>query len=71
LNQACGQSIRSCFDNARERKLQRFKSVGSAQRFLFVHAATYNTFYHQRHLLRRSDYKLLRLDSSAVWSQAV
>jgi transposase-like protein len=42
----------------RERKLQRFKSVGSAQRFLF--AATYNTFYHQRHLLRRANYKWLR-----------
>ena len=30
----------------RERKLQRFKSPGSAQRFLSIHAATYNTFYH-------------------------
>jgi putative transposase len=28
----------------RERKLQRFKSPGSAQHFLFIHAATYNTF---------------------------
>jgi putative transposase len=37
----------------RERKLQRFKSPGSAQRFLNIHAATYNTFYHQRHLLNR------------------
>ena len=44
----------------RERKMQRFKSVGSTQRFLFVHAATYNAFYHQRHLLRRADYKQLR-----------
>ncbi len=29
----------------RERKLQRFKSPGSAQQFLSIHAATYNTFY--------------------------
>jgi len=28
----------------RERKMQRFKSVGSAQRFLSVHAAVQNTF---------------------------
>jgi putative transposase len=28
----------------RERKMQRFKSVGSAQKFLASHAAVYNTF---------------------------
>jgi len=35
----------------RERKLQRFKSPGSAQHFLSIHAAPYNTFYYQRHRL--------------------
>jgi putative transposase len=43
----------------RERKQQRFKSPGSAQRFLNIYSATYNTFYHQRHLLKRSMYKAL------------
>jgi len=51
----------------RERKLQRFKSPGSAQRFLSVHAATYNTFTHQRHLNRRSFYKELRTASFDAW----
>jgi putative transposase len=32
----------------RERKVRGFKSAGSAQRFLSVHAATYNTFNVQR-----------------------
>ena len=32
----------------RERKQQRFKSPGSAQRLLAIHAATYNAFTHQR-----------------------
>ena len=37
----------------RERKMQRFKSQGSAQRFLSVHACIYNIFYTQRHLITR------------------
>ena len=47
----------------REHKQQRFKSPGSAQRFLAVHAATYNTIYHLRHLLNRTTYKDLRASS--------
>ena len=35
----------------RERKMQRFKSPGSAQRFVSVHAAVHNTFNVQRHLI--------------------
>src|SRR5882724_9917465 len=36
----------------RERKMQRFKSARSAQRFLSMHATVHNTFNLQRHLSR-------------------
>ena len=52
----------------RERKLQRFKSPGSAQRFLAIHAATFNAFTHQRHLLRRPHFKELRAGSFRTWA---
>ncbi len=54
----------------RERKQQRFKSPGSAQRFLNIHSATYNTFYHQRHLLKQPMFKELRTASFDAWKAA-
>jgi putative transposase len=54
----------------RERKMQRFKSPGSAQRFLNLQSATYNTFYLQRHLLKRTTFKLFRSDAFDVWNGA-
>ncbi len=54
----------------RERKMQRFKSVASAQRFLNIHSAVYNTFYVQRHLLNRSRFKNLRTEAFDVWEIA-
>jgi len=44
----------------RERKMQGFKSVGSAQRFLSVHAAAYNTFNVQRHLTSAKTHRAFR-----------
>ena len=54
----------------RERKQQKFKSQRSAQRFLAAHAAIYNTFNFQRHLIRRSTLRLFRADAVLVWQAA-
>jgi len=54
----------------RERRMQRFKSSGSAQRFLSTHAAIYNTFNLQRHLISRKTLRQFRNEAMSVW-QAV
>jgi putative transposase len=55
----------------RERKLQRFKSARSAQRFLSMHAAVHNTFNLQRHLISRSTLRIFRSEATAQWQGAV
>ena len=55
----------------RERKMQRFKSAGSAQRFLSIHAAVHNTFNLQRHLISRSTLRIFRAEAAAQWQVAV
>ena len=55
----------------RERKMQRFKSACSAQRFLSIHAAVHNTFYLQRHLISRSTLRKFRAEAMAQWQAAV
>jgi putative transposase len=55
----------------RERKVQRFKSARSAQRFLSMHAAVYNTLNLQRHLVSRSTLRKFRTDAAAQWKSAV
>jgi len=55
----------------RERKMQRVKSAGSAQRFLSIHAAVHNTFNLQRHLISRSTLRAFRAEATAEWQTAV
>jgi len=54
----------------RERKMQRLKSPGSAQRFLSVHAAIHNTFNVQRHLTSRDTRRVLRGEAFEAWRTA-
>ena len=54
----------------RERKMQRFRSPGSAQRFLSMHAAVQNTFYVQRHLISRRTLRIFRAEAMARWHAA-
>jgi putative transposase len=54
----------------RERRMQRFKSPRSAQRFLSTHAAIYNTFNIQRHLISRRVLRQFRAEAADVWQIA-
>ena len=55
----------------RTRKMQRFRSIGSAQRFLSVHAAIYNTFNSRRHLISAIEHRERRDEAFYRWREAV
>jgi transposase-like protein len=55
----------------REHKMQRFKSPGSAQRFLSVHATVYNIFNVQRHLTSARVHRSVRAAAMNTWRTAV
>ena len=55
----------------RERKMQGFRSIGSAQRFLSSHSAVYNTFNVSRHLTTASTHRILRSHAFDTWREAV
>ena len=54
----------------RERKMQRFKSPGSAQRFLSMQAAVHNVFTLQRHLISRRTLPTFRTEAAQAWQIA-
>ena len=54
----------------RERKQQKFKSQGSAQRFLSTHAAVHNVFNTQTHLIRRRTLRRFRAEAHQTWAAA-
>jgi putative transposase len=55
----------------RERKIQRFKSARSAQKFLSTHAAVFNTFNVQRHLTSAQTHRTLRAAAMSTWREVV
>jgi transposase-like protein len=55
----------------RERKMQGFKGVGSAQRFLSIHAPIYNTFNVQRHLTSARTHRTFRASAMQTWHEVV
>ena len=51
----------------RERRMQRFKSARSAQRFPSTHATVYNTFNVQHHLISRRTLRQFRNHAMGLW----
>jgi putative transposase len=55
----------------RERKMQRFKSAGSAQKVLSTYVVVSNTFNIQRHLTSARTHRTLRAAAMGAWREAV
>ena len=53
----------------RERKMQRFKSARSAQKYLSTQAAVYNIFNVQRHLISAQTNRVLRAAAMTTWRE--
>ena len=50
--------------------MQRFKSPGSAQRFLSMHSAAYNTFNIQRRLIAGRTLRACKAEARKQWHAA-
>jgi len=51
----------------REQTMQGFRSAGSAQRFLSIHAAFYNHFNTRRHLVSAGEHRTKRRQAFELW----
>ena len=51
----------------RERAMQRFRQMKALQKFVSVHAAFYNHFTSERHLVDRQTYRARRSAALAEW----
>jgi hypothetical protein len=71
MSKACGGiigvRIRICLSADASISNKRFKSPGSAQRFLYIHAAVYNLFNIDRHLTSRRTMKEFRGQAFRQW----
>jgi putative transposase len=73
--QTCGRWLNNSAENShqrfrrREGAMARFRDIETLQKFASTHASICNHFNHDRHLSRRSVYKLSRLAALAEWHQ--
>jgi transposase-like protein len=54
----------------RERRMQGSRSPGAAQRFLLLHAATYNAFNTRRHFITATQHRKRRDQAFTIWREA-
>ena len=53
----------------RERAMQRFRQMGSPQKFAAIHSSVHNHFNQERHLCSRETFKLNRAAALAEWRE--
>ena len=63
-------SIRDVEELLAQRGIEASKSQAQAQRFLAIHAAVYNCFNVQYHLIRRPTLRQFRAVAHQVWAEA-
>lgn len=51
----------------KERSMDRFRSDKSLQKFVSTHVQFHNHFDHQRHLISRENYRLMRSEAMSDW----